>query len=230
MVTIQPLREGPSIRALDPHTTPRPVASVSAMLGPISLPVDEAGSPAYLIFSERIDADCLESIRRLAEIEDGLVVVAYSHGEAGDEIHALRAGADECVMLGFSVEHVLFRLRRLAKRRGPLPVGDGTLLRLDDSRYQVHVEGQRVQLSPLEFRLISELWVHRGRLVPHDRVEKALYGACGPTYRQSIRQVVHRLRAKLGSAGQAIHAVAGAGYVLSLQDEAPGAVAQSVHQ
>lgn len=228
MVSVQSLREGPSIRQLDSHAAPRSSTPASALLGPILLPVDDAGSPAYLIFSERIDADCLESVRRLSEIEDGLIVVAYSHGEPADEIHVLRAGADECVNLGFSIEHVLFRLRRLAKRRGSLPVGDGASLRLDDARYQAHVDGQRVQLSPLEFRLISELWQHRGRLVPHDRVEKALYGACGPSYRQSIRQVVHRLRAKLGTAGQAIHAVAGAGYVLSLQDE-PKAAMRPVH-
>jgi DNA-binding response OmpR family regulator len=180
--------------------------------------VDDGGSVASLLFCERIDGECLEVVRRLAEVEEGLIVVAYSQGDAADEIHALRAGADECVLLGFSIEHILFRLRRLARRRGTAPVSLGTLLRLDDARYQVHVEGERVQLSPLEYRLLSELWRHRGRLVTHERVEKALYGASGPSYRQSIRQVVHRLRAKLGVAGQAIHAVAGAGYVLSQQD------------
>ena len=88
------------------------------------------------------------------------------------------------------------------------------LLELYPETYQVWVQGERVHLSPQEFRVLHYLWERRDRVVIHPDLERAVYGEEGSDSRRAMRQLVHRLRDRLQQASTLLETVNGVGYVL----------------
>jgi DNA-binding response OmpR family regulator len=182
--------------------------------GVLLLPEEPASPRVLALFCERVDDACLSCVRDLAQEPDAIVLVFYSDGSSEDEVRALEAGADDCLRLSFSAERLRARLLTLASRRpaatAPGPFG----LVVNTLTFQASLEGRRLRLSPQEFRLLAELWRRRGRVVPYESLQRTLYGDSGPVYRQALRQLVHRLRARLGRADCLVAVVPGVGYVL----------------
>lgn len=122
-----------------------------------------------------------------------------------DEVRGLDLGADDYLKKPFSPRALLARVRSLL-RRGTEPVEDPVLvlgrLSLDVERNEARVEGGAVfRLSPLEIRLLRLLLSHRGRPVDADRIIGFVWADRDAADRESLKQVVHRLRRKLENAG-----------------------------
>ena len=172
------------------------------------------GLPVDILFFETIDEASLIYVRRHAQRQDQITLVIYSIGTANDEVRLLEAGADECFRVGFSVERLQAQLNTLTRRRSnsATPAIDG--LGVDERSFQATLHGQRLRMGPQEFRLLAELWKQRGQIVQHEILEQVLFGETGADCRQSLRQLIHRLRQRLQSAGSLIHVVPRVGYTL----------------
>jgi two-component system phosphate regulon response regulator PhoB len=172
------------------------------------------GLPVDILFFETIDDASLVNVRRHAQRQDQITLVFYSLGTMADEVRLLEAGADECFRVSFSVERLQAQLNTLARRRsnsaGPMIDGLG----VDERSFQATLHGRPLRMGPQEFRLLAELWKQRGQIVPHEILEQALFGETGADCRQGLRQLVHRLRQRLTSAGSLIHVVPRVGYTL----------------
>jgi len=139
-----------------------------------------------------------------------------------DEVEGLDLGADDYLKKPFSPRALLARVRSLL-RRGTDAVEDPVLalgpLSLDLERSEARVEGGTVfRLSPLELRLLRQLMSHRGRPVDAERIIGFVWSDRDAADRESLKQVVHRLRRKLeGAGGQAawIEYVPNAGYAFA---------------
>ena len=139
-----------------------------------------------------------------------------------DEVEGLDLGADDYLKKPFSPRALLARVRSLL-RRGTDAVEDPVLalgpLSLDLERSEARVEGGSVfRLSPLELRLLRQLMSHRGRPVDAERIIGFVWSDRDAADRESLKQVVHRLRRKLEAAGgQAawIEYVPNAGYAFA---------------
>jgi DNA-binding response OmpR family regulator len=145
-----------------------------------------------------------------------------------DEVRGLDLGADDYLKKPFSPRALLARVRSLL-RRGNEPVEDPVTelgpLQLHIERCEAQVQGgQTFRLSPLELRLLRLLMSHRGRPVDADRLIGFVWSEREAADRESLKQVIHRLRRKLASAGGSaawLEYVPNAGYAITL----PGAVA-----
>ncbi len=145
-------------------------------------------------------ADLVRRFRR--DTEAPIVIVSSSSNE--DVLgQALEAGADLVVSRPYSARLLILQLRALLRRTKntallslpALSVGD---LTLDISARTVTVAGRpAVRLTPLEFRLLHALAVHRGQTVPAAALIERVWGYEGEGNVELVRGIISRLRAKV---------------------------------
>lgn len=144
----------------------------------------------------------LKELRRQSQVPVMMLTVRAAEE---DEVQGLDLGADDYLKKPFSPRALLARVRSLL-RRGTEAVEDPVFvigrLSLDIERSEARVEGGAVfRLSPLELRLLRLLLSHRGRPVDADRIIGFVWADRDAADRESLKQVVHRLRRKLENAG-----------------------------
>src|SRR5207237_6819335 len=82
----------------------------------------------------------------------------------------------------------------------------------DPARHQASVDGKRINLTSLEFKLLRTLVQRRGRVQARDRLLNDVWGYESIIDTRTVDTHVRRLREKLGKAGSAIETVRGFGY------------------
>jgi two-component system phosphate regulon response regulator PhoB len=85
---------------------------------------------------------------------------------------------------------------------------------IDPARHEVSVNGKRVNLTGLEFRLLRTLMQRRGRVQERDRLLNDVWGYESIIDTRTVDTHVRRLRKKLGKAADVIESVRGFGYRL----------------
>ena len=166
--------------------------------------------------------DGFQVLDRLRKISQVPVMMLTVRDTEEDEVHGLNLGADDYLKKPFSPRALLARVRSLL-RRGNEPVEDPVLalgpLALDVERSEGRVHaGEPFRLSPLELRLLRLLLSYRGRPVDADRLIEFVWADRDAADRESLKQVVHRLRRKLtdaGGAGAWIEYVPNVGYAFA---------------
>jgi len=146
--------------------------------------------------------EVLEQLRVHSQVPVMMLTVRDSEE---DEVHGLNLGADDYLKKPFSPRALLARVRSLL-RRGNEPVEDPVLawgpFSLDVERCEAQVnDGTPFRLSPLELRMLRLMLSHRGRPVDADRLIEFVWSDRDAADRESLKQVVHRLRRKLANAG-----------------------------
>ena len=129
------------------------------------------------------------------------VIVLSARQEADDKVEALDEGADDYVTKPFGIEELMARVRAALRRGGAEPSGPAPVVTadfsLDFTTYEASGPTGAVHLTPTEWRLLAELARHRGRVVPHEQLLRAVWG---PQYgRESnyLRVYCGQLRRKL---------------------------------
>ena len=152
----------------------------------------------------------LESWRRLGRTMPVLLLTARDRWT--DKVSGIDAGADDYVAKPFHMEEVLARLRALIRRASghasaELSVGP---VSLDTRGGRVTVDGNAVKLTSHEFRLLSYLMHHKGKVVSRTELTEHLYDQDFDRDSNTIEVFVGRLRRKL--AVDVIETVRGLGY------------------
>jgi two-component system KDP operon response regulator KdpE len=129
------------------------------------------------------DLDGLEVITRLREWSQVPIIVVSARGQERDKVAALDAGADDYLSKPFGVGELLARMR-VALRHAGQTAGEGVTslfthagLEVDLLRRVVRVEGQEVHLTPIEYRLLTTLVKHAGRVLTRRQLLTEVWGA-----------------------------------------------------
>src|SRR5204862_7140151 len=93
-----------------------------------------------------------------------------------------------------------------------LSAGD---LIVDTGRHEVRINGKAVDLTAIEFKLLSTLLQRRGRVQARDRLLNEVWGYEAAIDTRTVDTHVRRLREKLGTRGELIETVRGFGYRFS---------------
>ncbi|MFG1478594.1 response regulator transcription factor [Xanthobacter sp. V4C-4] len=155
----------------------------------------------------------LESWRRAGKIMPVLILTARDRWS--DKVQGFDAGADDYVAKPFHMEEVLARLRALLRRAAGHASSELTCgpVRLDTRSGRVTVDGTSVKLTSHEYRLLSYLMHHVGRVVSRAELVEHLYDQDFDRDSNTIEVFVGRLRRKLDC--DVIQTVRGLGYLLS---------------
>ena len=129
------------------------------------------------------------------------VLILTARGSWAERIEGLKAGADDYLTKPFHPEELLLRIQALLRRahgvaNQPLLQAGG--LALDEARQSCRKDGQEIELTAGEFRLLRYFMLHPGQLLSKTQLTEHLYD--GETERDSniIEVHINRLRGKLG--------------------------------
>lgn len=142
------------------------------------------------------------------------VLVLTARGRWEEKVEAIEAGADDYVVKPCRVEEVLARVRAIIRRANGLAsslIAFGGYV-FDARQMQVSRDGVPIELTPLEYRLLSQLLHNRGRVLSQAELTDHLYSQDSDRDPNSIEQLVGRLRRRLGQG--IIETRRGYGYVL----------------
>jgi DNA-binding response OmpR family regulator len=155
----------------------------------------------------------LQAIRGESEVPVMMLTVRAAEE---DEVRGLDLGADDYLAKPFSPRTLLARVRALLRRRtgddsGGLSFADYTL---DLEGLELRHGERSLRLTPLEARLVQCLLVKEGRPVATERVLGFVWADRGRGDRETLKQLVHRLRQKLETEfqTQAVETVPNVGY------------------
>ncbi|WP_349360090.1 response regulator transcription factor [Stappia sp.] len=161
----------------------------------------------------------LERWRRDGRLMPVLILTARDRWS--DKVAGIDAGADDYVAKPFHMEEVVARLRALVRRAAghasnEITAGD---VRLDVRAGKVTRDGMTVKLTSHEFRLLSYLMHHKGRVVSRTELIEHLYDQDFDRDSNTIEVFVGRLRKKVDS--ELIETVRGLGYRIAVSDDGP---------
>jgi two-component system OmpR family response regulator len=138
--------------------------------------------------------------------------VLTARGSWHEKVQGIDSGADDYVAKPFAMEEVLARLRALIRRAGgqASPELRCGALALDPRGAKVTVNGAPVKLTSHEFRVLSYLMHHPGRVVSQAELTEHIYAENADRDSNTVEVFVARLRRKLG--GSFIQTLRGLGY------------------
>jgi two-component system OmpR family response regulator len=117
-----------------------------------------------------------------------------------EKVSGLRAGADDYLAKPFELEEMLARIEALIRRAAghASPVLECGDLELDTATSRVTLAGDPVELTALEFRTLSYLMHHQGKVVSKTELTEHIYSQDFDRDSNVIEVLINRLRKKLG--------------------------------
>ncbi|ASP31970.1 response regulator transcription factor [Labrenzia sp. VG12] len=142
------------------------------------------------------------------------VLILTARDRWSDKVAGIDAGADDYVAKPFHMEEILARVRALVRRAAGHASNELTCgpVRLDLRAGKVTVDGSSVKLTSHEYRLLSYLLHHQGKVISRTELTEHLYDQDFDRDSNTVEVFVGRLRKKIGS--DMIETIRGLGYRL----------------
>lgn len=182
----------------------------------------ETERPAIVILDLMLPGkDGLTICREVRQFSDVPIMMLTAKIDEIDRLVGLEIGADDYVCKPFSPREVVARIKVILRRlRQVQPVADEDELRYRDivlylDKFKCVVNGEDVELTPVEFRLLQGLMSHPGRVFSRDRLMSLAYTDGRTISDRTIDTHIKNVRKKLSPAiGEAdvIHSIYGVGY------------------
>jgi two-component system response regulator VicR len=199
---------------------------ISAHDAPTALRLLREHGPDVAVIDVNLGAtsgfDLLDSLRRVSAIP---VVMLTARAAEADKVQGLELGADDYVTKPFSHRELLARVRAQLRRHGrdvdtlaenPPELRVGPLI-VNQREHRVELDGQPLDLSVTEFRLLSHLAQHAGAVISTRALLGHVWGSDEVGGGDVVRVAIHRLRRKLGDDAahpRLLHTVKGVGVML----------------
>ncbi|MBX3735979.1 MAG: heavy metal response regulator transcription factor [Candidatus Didemnitutus sp.] len=146
------------------------------------------------------------------------VLCLTARDSVGDRVKGLELGADDYLVKPFSFAELLARVRKLVRRRSTTVVTRLTVadLELDLPRMRATRDGQRLDLSPKEFQLLSLLAQRQGEVVSRSTIANEVWDMNFESDTNVVEVAIRRLRKKIDDdfPSKLLHTVRGVGYVI----------------
>ena len=148
------------------------------------------------------------------------IIMLTAKASEADVVVGLELGADDYIVKPFSPREMVARVKSLLRRSGikhdqeeNLKIGP---ISLNPDKYDVKVNGNKIDLTTTEFKILEAFIQRRGTVFTRDQLlkKKRLWGDDKLVYDRTIDVHIKNLREKLGKAGDMIKTIRGIGYKL----------------
>jgi len=169
------------------------------------------------------DADGFEIckyMKRKKNLSHIPIVMLTAKSEETDTILGLELGADDYVRKPFSPTELIARIKTVLRRiesrleaETPTKIRVGNIT-IDTDKHEVTIDGNKVELTSAEFRILQLLASEKGRVFSRNRILDHLWGNEKIVVDRTIDVHIRHLRSKIGPASKLIRNVHGVGYKL----------------
>ncbi|MDA1188295.1 MAG: response regulator transcription factor [Chloroflexi bacterium] len=151
------------------------------------------------------EMDGWDLLGRIREVSDTPVIVLSALGREHELVRGLRSGADDYMVKPVRISELVARVET-ALRKSNSPGASSTaaddlysdeIVAIDYLRHSVAVRGEKITLTPQEFRLLSVLTQNVGMVLSTDRLSDMCWGV-GAGGAETVRVYIGHLRKKLG--------------------------------
>ena len=163
--------------------------------------------------------DGWETLGRIREVSDVPVIMLTGLDTELERVRGLRGGADDYVAKPFSSAELLARVEAVLRRsHGKTEVRefyDDGVVAIDFTASEVRVRGERIALTPLEFKLLATLTHHPGQVLSRDQLMELVWGDTYARGGDEVKLYVRYLRVKIerdSTKPELIETVRGFGY------------------
>jgi two-component system KDP operon response regulator KdpE len=149
------------------------------------------------------DMEGLEVIKQLRSWSSVPIIILSARGQERDKVANLDAGADDYLTKPFGVGELLARIRVALRKSPPAeesqqePFYSLGKIKVDFERRMVFRGQEEVHLTPIEYKLLSVLLKHRGKVVTHRQLLKEVWGPSYVEQNPYLRIFILNLRRKL---------------------------------
>jgi two-component system phosphate regulon response regulator PhoB len=214
----------PDISALVAYHLAREAYRVrTAADGVEALRAVDAESPDLIVLDLMLPGmsglEVLRELRHRPEAEGIPVILLTARRGEEDRIAGLSLGADDYVAKPFSPQELVLRVGAVLRRvrQSPPASAGGKVVRVgpfsvDTGAARAHVNGEELDLTPTEYRLLVTLMERRGRVQSRRQLLEAVWEVTAKITTRTVDMHVQRLRAKLGAGADWVETVRGFGY------------------
>ena len=172
------------------------------------------GGPDVVVLG---NGDGGRTLARIRDVSSVPVLVLSARATETEKVQALRAGADDYITGATGRREFVARVEALARRGRQAPRRSGKFaddeLVVDHAARHVSAAGRDLELTPLEYRLLTALVNHHGETLSHPQLAELVWGTRAGVDADAVRLYVSYLRRKLGSpVRDRIETVRGFGY------------------
>jgi len=148
------------------------------------------------------DRDGVDFIRDMRAWSSMPILVLSARSQEADKIAALDAGADDYLVKPFGTGELLARVRAILRRLAlpahqQSPVIEFGAIRVDLTARTVTRGGDPVHLTPIEYRLLTYLIGHSGKVLTHQQLLRNVWGTAHEGNHVSLRVFMTHLRQKI---------------------------------
>jgi two-component system KDP operon response regulator KdpE len=183
----------------------REVEVLGAGTGEVALDIVERQTPDIVLLDLGLpDQDGFAVLRQIRVFSDVPVVMLTARDDAMDKVKGLELGADDYVTKPFNHLELMARVRAVLRRLDmPAPASRAPSFRsgeleVDFARQEVRLRGDRIDLTPTEYKLLYHLVRNAGRVLQHGTLLAKVWGREYVDEVDYIRVYIRRLREKLG--------------------------------
>jgi len=183
----------------------REVDVLGAATGEAGLDMIEREHPDIVLIDVGLPGmDGFEVLRQVRAFSDVPVVMLTARDDAMDKVKGLELGADDYVTKPFNHLELMARVRAVLRRhdmpapQSRTPSFKSGELEVDFARQEVRLRGERVELTPTEYKLLYHLVRNAGHVLQHGTLLAKVWGRDYMDETDYVRVYIRRLRDKLG--------------------------------
>lgn len=149
--------------------------------GPNALAIFRRHRPALVILDVMLPGmDGLELLQRMRRESDTYILLLTAKSEETDRVVGLTVGADDYLTKPFSPRELVARIKAILRRGRSVIQGDDVLafahVSIDGNRYKVWRDGQEIELTALEFKLLKTLAMYAGMVLSREQLLERVWG------------------------------------------------------